>query len=353
MKEDNEGFLYPQVEASTCIDCGLCEIVCPIINHGEQRQPIHAYAAKNKNEEIRLKSSSGGIFTLIAEQIINDDGVVFGACFDEYWNVVHGFTETVEGLEKFRGSKYVQSRIGDSYKEAEHFLKEGRYVLFSGTPCQIAGLKRFLRKEYENLLTVDIICHGVPSPKVWRKYLLEKMGANLIKNISFRDKSLGWKNYSLKIHSACGEDVFETLHENIYLQGFLKNLYLRPSCYNCKFKCGQSGSDISLGDYWGVENISPLFFDDKGVSLVLVYTSKGEHYFSLDVVETEEANLDLAKHYNGGLCYQVTAHRKRMQFFKKLNNTQDVKELINKILTPSPYERLRFVLRSQLRKIIK
>ncbi len=171
LSADNEGFLYPQVDTAVCINCGLCEKVCPVINQNEPRMPLEVYAAKNTDEEIRLKSSSGGIFTLLAEHIISEGGVVFGARFNENWEVVHDYTETVEGLESFRGSKYVQSIIGENFKKAKFFLDEGRNVLFSGTPCQVAGLKKFLRKEYENLLTVEVVCHGVPSPMVWHDYL--------------------------------------------------------------------------------------------------------------------------------------------------------------------------------------
>ena len=197
MQEDNEGFLYPVVDASTCIDCGLCEKVCPVINQDEPRKPLKVYAAKNRNEEIRRQSSSGGIFTPLAESVIREGGVAFGAKFDKDWNVVHAWTDTIEGIADFRGSKYVQSIIGDTYREAREFLKQGRKVLFSGTPCQIAGLRKFLRKEYENLLTVDVVCHGVPSPLVWREYLKENTKGKEILRIDFREKKwvgkiIGW-----------------------------------------------------------------------------------------------------------------------------------------------------------------
>jgi coenzyme F420-reducing hydrogenase beta subunit len=173
MQEDREGFLYPEIDKESCVGCDVCEEVCPSVHPKAPRTPLRVYAAKNKDEAIRLQSSSGGIFTLLAEKIIDRNGVVFGARFNEDWEVVHGYVETKEKLSVFRGSKYVQSRIGESYKQAEEFLKAGRFVLFSGTPCQVAGLKLFLKKEYENLVTVDLICHGVPSPGVWRKYLDE------------------------------------------------------------------------------------------------------------------------------------------------------------------------------------
>jgi coenzyme F420-reducing hydrogenase beta subunit len=171
MQEDREGFLYPGVDAECCCDCGLCNEVCPVINRRETGKPQYVYAAKSRDEEIRRQSSSGGIFTLLAERILDENGVVFGARFDGDWEVIHGYVETKEDLGFFRGSKYVQSRIGESYLQAQQFLEKGRKVLFSGTPCQISGLKFFLGKEYDNLLTVDIVCHGVPSPLVWRMYL--------------------------------------------------------------------------------------------------------------------------------------------------------------------------------------
>lgn len=182
MQEDEEGFLYPAVDKESCIDCGLCEKVCPILSPSSPHLPHYIYAAKSKDEHIRKHSSSGGVFTLLAEQTINAGGVVFGARFDEKWDVVHDYSETLEGLSAFRGSKYVQSSIDQSYKQVESFLRGGRLVLFSGTPCQIAGLKRFLRKDYENLTTVDFICHGVPSPKVWRMYLKETVARQCEKN---------------------------------------------------------------------------------------------------------------------------------------------------------------------------
>jgi coenzyme F420-reducing hydrogenase beta subunit len=181
MQEDNEGFLYPAIDLETCIDCSLCEKVCPEIHQKEVRKPLQVYAAKNRNEEVRLQSSSGGIFTLLAEKIIEEHGVVFGARFDENWAVIHDYTETIEGLASFRGSKYVQSRIGETFSQAKQFLKSGRKVLFSGSPCQIAGLKLFLKKDYENLLTIDFVCHGVPSPKVWRKYIMQLSDSQLDK----------------------------------------------------------------------------------------------------------------------------------------------------------------------------
>ncbi len=292
MQPDEEGFLYPVVDKDVCTDCGLCEKVCPVINQSEPRRPLTVYAAKNNDEEIRRQSSSGGIFTLLAEKVINDGGVVFGARFDENWNVIHSWTDTVKGIATFRGSKYVQSKIGDTYSEAKRFLMQGRKVLFSGTPCQIAGLKRYLRKEYDNLLTIDVVCHGVPSPLVWRRYLNDMRDSfpaqYPITDISFRDKGNGWKNYCFRLRYDVPEDTSDTdstlkgsgeflqpFTENTFMKGFLRNIYLRPSCYVCSARSGKSGSDISIADFWGVQNFYPEFDDDKGVGLILINSEKG------------------------------------------------------------------------------
>ena len=265
MHEDEQGFLYPKVDTGKCIECGLCEKVCPVMNHGEPRQPLTCYAAINKDEKIRLASSSGGVFTALAEYVIANSGVVFGARFNEKWEVVHDYTETIEGLAAFRGSKYVQSTIGDNYRLAEQFLKDGRQVLFTGTPCQIAGLKHYLRKEYENLLSVEVACHGVPSPLVWREYIKDKNP----QCINFRDKKDGWKRFGLTF-----DNVGESHSQDLYMRAFLSNLTLRPSCFNCKLKSGVSNCDLLVADYWGINNIHPELDDDKGVSLVVVFSFK-------------------------------------------------------------------------------
>lgn len=234
LDEDKEGFLYPTVNRNLCIECGKCEAVCIELHSFEVHEPLKFFAAQHFDESVRAASSSGGIFTLLAEAVINDGGVVFGARFDSDWSVVHDFTETHEGLQAFRGSKYLQSRIGNTYRQAGKFLKAGRKVLFSGTPCQIAGLKRYLHKNYENLLAVDFVCHGVPSPLVWKKYLEETIARQCEKNsvllysnplisergsmagirkrkidaISFRNKNLRWKKFSFALDYIPGERVY-------------------------------------------------------------------------------------------------------------------------------------------------
>lgn len=189
MDEDSNGFLYPSVDFSRCIDCHLCEKVCPFFYSSNERFPLLTYAAKNSNEKVRINSSSGGIFSSLAKRIILDGGIVYGARFDKDWNVVHASAETLEELVLFRGSKYLQSDIGKIYIDVRENLNNGRMVLFSGTSCQIAGLKKYLRRDYLNLISVEILCHGVPSPLVWKKYLKGVSASKQVVSVNFRNSN--------------------------------------------------------------------------------------------------------------------------------------------------------------------
>ena len=297
MHEDDEGFLYPKVDLSKCIDCHLCEIVCPCLNQGKTHEPLTCYAAMNTNGDSRKQSSSGGIFTAIAEKIIVSGGIVFGASFDEKWQVNHAYVENIEELAAFRGSKYVQSRIGATFKQAESVLKKGRKVLFSGTPCQISALNHFLRKEYDNLLTVEVVCHGVPSPKIWREYL-ESLHLTNIGNISHKDKSTGWRGYSITIYDTTGSILLtERASENKYMMAFNRNLTLRPSCFYCPAKSGKSRADITLADYWGIEHFVPQIDDNKGTSFICANTEKGKALVEMLNLQIEQVD------YTKSICY--------------------------------------------------
>lgn len=339
MTEDEEGFLYPHVDEILCIDCGLCEKVCPIINQNQERKPLIVYAAKNPNEEIRMQSSSGGIFTMLAEGTIDQGGVVFGARWDEEWNVRHDIAECKEDIAKFRSSKYLQSIMGDSYIKAEKYLKLGRRVMFTGTPCQIAGLKHFLHKDYDNLLAVEVICHSVPSSGVWQQYLSEKMQAiglqkSDIQQISFRDKSTGWKTYSFVIKDKSGNEYREHSSKNAFMRGFLADLYTRPSCYACPAKHLKSGSDITLGDFWGINSLMPEIDDDCGVSAVIVNTVKGkEALYNLSLQLYQSSYEELIKR-NPALLRSVEVSKDRIEFFK--GDEKTIEEKINKI-TNNPF----------------
>lgn len=288
MFEDECGFLYPKVDTEKCVGCHLCEKVCPCLNQEPLRDPIVCYAALNTDDYIRRQSSSGGIFTAVAEKIVAKGGVVFGARFDSSWQVVHTSAETMDEIGAFRGSKYVQSKIGDTFKQAEKFLKEGREVLFSGTPCQISGLNHFLRSKYNNLLTVDVVCHGVPSPRIWQEYL-ESLKLSNIGLISHKDKSSSWRMYSFSIKDREGKVLYtEKASDNKYLSAFIRNLTLRPSCFSCPAKAGKSRSDITLADYWGIEHFFPNMDDNKGTSFICVNTQRG-------MAMIKELNISIAQ----------------------------------------------------------
>ena len=353
MYEDGEGFLYPKANAGVCIDCGKCEQVCPVIHQGDMRNPILIYATKNKQDDMRMQSSSGGMFTLLAEKVIQSKGVVFGSCFDKSWKVIHDYTETLEGLNAFRGSKYVQSDVRDTYKEAEAFLKQSRKVLFSGTPCQIAGLLLFLQKPYDSLLTVEVICHGVPSPAVWRLFLLgiiqkyysrrNKDNAPFdtelknVASVSFRDKTNGWKQsafvVSLKQPNTNKEALLlsEIQESNLYFKGFQRELYLRPACSHCCAKGLKSKADITLGDFWGIQHLIPGFDDDKGVSALLINTSKGESYFGLlqDKMEYKQSDYTSICTYNRFVIDNAGQSPYRQVFFEQFTR-QSILYLIRK-----------------------
>lgn len=324
MQPDEEGFLYPVTDEDACIACGLCQQVCPVIHTSDSRGTRNVYAVKNNSDEIRKKSSSGGVFSLLAERVIKEGGVVFGACLNEKNEVVHAYTTVKEELVIFRGSKYVQSKIGNTYRLAEEFLQAERRVLFSGTPCQILGLHRYLKKKYSNLLTVDFICHGVPSPGVWQIYLQElrrKLSVETIQNIRFRDKKLGWKNFSFSFDVSKKDKVLHYVapkYLNHYMRGFLSDLYLRPICYQCPVRSLKSGSDITLGDYWGADRTLPEFSDDKGINAVLINSTLGMAYF--DTLSCEK-KISSYEEVLGGNHSLETSHVKpseRSQFYFRL-----------------------------------
>lgn len=378
MKEDEEGFLYPVVDEAICVNCGLCEKVCPIINRIEKLAVMEVLAVKNRNKEERMASSSGGVFIALAKEIIRKGGVVFGAVFDENWEVKHTYAETLEGVLPMMGSKYLQSRIEDTFSQARKFLKEGREVLFTGSPCQIAGLHKFLGKDYPNLLSVDFLCHGVPSPKVWRRYLEELItrqgggknsvlfhpivGRMTIRSISFRSKSRGWKKYSfaLTLSEALADGDKNTVllsrkHcEDPYMQVFLSNIILRPSCYRCRCKNGVSHSDLTIADFWGINQLMPDFDDDKGVGLVLVNTRKGKEIFNILDMDVRVSSLEDAERFNGGFKETVKVHPQRAKFFNEfVRNRSNVVEQIERAVHVPLHKKMFGLVKRGIRKMVK
>lgn len=346
MQADENGFLYPKIDKEKCIECGLCEKACPLLNEKKQNDGGSAYACINTNDRARMKSSSGGVFSLLAENIIENGGSVLGAAFDENLDVSHIEIRKKEELDLLRGSKYVQSRIGESYKKVKEYLESGRLVLFSGTPCQIGGLKNYLNKDYENLLTVDIICHGVPSPSVWQKYLgyLKKVcgsAADCKSLPTFRDKSEGWKRYAVYIILRNGNCISEYHNDNLFMKSFLKNYSLRDSCYNCYYKTVERESDITLADFWGVEVVAPDMFDDKGTSLVFVNSDKGNKIFEriADKMIYRSVDVSEAVKYNSAAYMSVPKPKHREEFLKKLTS-ENFGKVVNKHCKPKFSQRL-------------
>ena len=335
-EDSHTGFLYPKINKELCINCNICKKVCPVINKlSENTSEIEVYACKNKNDAIRMKSSSGGIFTLIANYILKENGIVFGASFNENFEVVHTWTDKEDGLEKFRGSKYLQSKIGDSFKEAKAFLDAGKKVLFTATPCQVEGLLTYLRKDYENLYTQDIICHGVPSPKVWRKYLesKKKLHNELPQKINFRKKEIaGWNSYHTNFTYSHFEE--NTHHaEDSYMKFFLRNFDLRDTCYDCNFKKLKRKSDITVADFWGINNVRPEMNDEKGTSAILINSPKGKELFENiknDVIFTKEC-IECIVQYNPSVVISSYYNEKRDDFFKDLEK-ESFENLVEKYL---------------------
>ncbi len=327
MKSDDEGFWYPIADKDKCINCGLCDKICPILHpiYSKRELAPTALAAVNTNDEIRLKSSSGGIFTLLAEWIIKQGGVVFGAAFTNDYKAVHHIAvDTVEELEKLRGSKYVQSLIGDTYKQAKGILESGRAVLFTGTPCQISGLYSFLQKDYDNLYTQDIICHGVPSPMVWRKYVeeREKEASSQTFRMSFRCKSCGWTTYSTMFEYKNHSKYQRLYSEDPYMKTFLSDMCLRPSCYNCSFKGVSRKSDLTLADFWGIQNVCQEMDDHKGTSAVLIHSEKG-HFLLNSIkssISSREVPLESIVRYNPSLVRSSAMPEKRSEYMSQIQS---------------------------------
>ena len=333
---DEEGFCYPKIDASKCIHCNACERACPADKVLPPEESTNAYYAFANDTDICKNSSSGGLFSLLAAEILRQGGTVFGAGFDEKFRVCHRRIDTKAEIAKLRTSKYVQSDIGLTVREVEAFLKNGKTVLFAGTPCQIAALKQYLKQDYTSLYTQDIICHGVPSPGVWEKYLSEMHGGKEIQSVSFRDKTLGWNSFSMKVTYQDGTAYRELATMDTYERAFLANLILRPSCYQCQYKTVARVSDLTLADYWGVETVHPELKDQQGVSLVLTHTEKGERLLRALHTQAEIAPTDLerATKLNHATTHSVRWHRNREAFFKAVE-MQPLAPLVKKCLKPT------------------
>lgn len=345
MVADKNGFLHYEIQKDNCINCGACERACPVINKNtKEKEPISAYAVYSKNDNVRISSSSGGLFYTLAKQIIENDGVVYGAAFDETLYLCHKAVDSVEDLYLLQGSKYIQSDTKLCFREIKKHLTENRTILFCGTPCQVEGLLCYLRKPYENLFTIDFICHGVPSPKAWQEYIKyqEKAFSSKVCSASFRDKANGWLSFSSKIKFANKAEYLETHNEDAYMKAFLQNISLRKSCYHCRFKNVNRNSDITIGDLWGIKDILPNITDDKGVSVAFVQSEKGRLLLEQikDCLWLQEISSDSAIANNSAMVKSVYEHNFRDYFFYNLGK-QNFQSLVEDCLNPSYYVRFK------------
>ncbi len=357
MSPDDEGFLYPRVDSEKCLNCGLCNKACPIITpNAADSTNKKAYAAQTSNLDVRLKSSSGGIFTELANYIISKGGVVFGAATNKDLSISHKVIDKVEDLELLRGSKYVQSSIGNSYEDAKKILTQGRLVLFTGTPCQISGLLSFLGKKYDNLYTQDIICHGVPSPLAWQSYVKarEAKARSNATAVCFRYKNSGWRSFSLQMEFENGKSYVSSLYDDPYMKGFLKNLYLRPSCYECAFKGLERSSDITLADFWGIENVAPDIDDNCGTSLVIINTEAG-HQILNSISERlilESVDIDVATSFNAAMYRAPSCPIERKFIMNDLKEGLPFDKAISRHIKRSPISNIKRFIKSVIKRIL-
>lgn len=340
---DVEGFDRPWIDEKLCVDCGLCQKVCPINNHPDASEPLKVYSGWSADEDVRLSSSSGGAFTEIARPILEEGGVVFGCALNENLQAVHTYVENMKELAgRLRGSKYVQSRIEDSYRRVKDFLKEGRKVLFSGTPCQIAGLRNYLRKDYENLITVDLICHGIPSPLIfedYKKYIKDEQKME-ITDVKFRCKKSSWIFFNMTVTGHVEKKTlpFQYIgkyYSDPYIRGFLRNYFLRPSCHHCHFTSTKRCSDFTIADWWGYkkQGKEDKDFACKGVSLLFANTHKAETITTQLRMILKERNLEEAIKTNRCLYAPYSPNVKRTSFWEDYSKL-DFDKLIHKYMMP-------------------
>lgn len=329
MKKDNNGFTYPIIaNPSLCINCGACNLICPVSNKNNYTNinlPI-AYAAFSINEAMRMESSSGGIFSEIANVILEKGGVVYGAAYNKAFDVYHYCVDNPEELYKIRGAKYTESDLKNTFSEILKRIKNGQYVLFSGTPCQVAGLKSFVKKDYENLICIDFVCHGVPSPMVWKEYIkyrsMEDVNGGKPIRINLRAKNTGWSQYQYSnvFEYANGKQHSALSSQSLFMKLFVGDYISRLSCENCKFKGYSRVSDITLGDFWGIWDIDPEMDDNKGTSVVLIQSEKGKRLWEeiKGKIKYKQVTLEQASQYNPSMLVASKAKQNREDVLERI-----------------------------------
>lgn len=333
MKEDNEGFLYPAINKEKCTNCGMCKKVCPILNNfSNKNTKTPKCFAVMANDEVRAKSSSGGMFTLVADYVLENNGYICGASYNKDWSVSHIIIDNKNDLDKLRGSKYLQSSTEDCYKEIKKLLKDNKLVLFTGCPCQVAGLKGYLQKNYDNLITMELLCHGAPSYKVFRHYLDENFDFSKIKRVSFRDKAVKWRSDYLTLEFDNNEIKHLKKIDCSYEAGFHKGLFNRPSCAPCHFAKLPRVADFTIADWWGISKFAPEMNDTKGTSLVLINNKNAQNIFKKikkNMFKVKEISLNNAKKSCNVTIYRPLKHHAKRELFysnlEKLSVKENVK----------------------------
>lgn len=327
MRFDNEGFEYPVVDQNACVDCGLCQVICPVIHYDYEKRKVYCdaqigYAARNKNYNQRLISSSGSIFPVLAEYVLEEGGIVVGVAYDKDYNASHLIIDKKEKLPLLQGSKYLQCSADNvTFKQIRKELIAGRLVLYSAMACQIEGLKSFLRKDYDNLYTIDLICMGIPSPKVWQIYLNTFFKRESIKHVNFKEKSIGWDSFCF--HVETDRRIFkERGMRNLYLQSMFRSWNMRPSCFHCPFKKEKRISDFTLADCWGANKLVPEINDNKGLSSVIVHSKKGlDLWQKVEIrIESIEITINDIADGNSNLIENKPQSGDRELFYKMLND---------------------------------
>lgn len=320
--EDEEGFKYPIINQEKCVDCGICKKTCPVLNTKENESINKSYVGYNKDSNERLNASSGSIFSLIANYILDNNGIVVGAAFDKNNHLKHIAVEKKKELEPLKKSKYLQSDLDNIFKYVKEKIKTMK-VLFVGTPCQVAGIKSFI-KHNDNLITIDLFCHGVPSPKLFAKYVreLEKDNNDKLINYDFRDNSTGWDSYSNRATFE-NKTIITDRNKNEYMRLFLSDVALRKSCYNCNFKLGNKYSDITLGDFWGIKKKYPEMYNKEGVSAIIINTENGIDIFDKIKINLEFKKCDIKNIISGNpsLTKSSIKPKDRDDFFNELDAT--------------------------------
>ena len=350
---DEEGFQYPSTDPQRCIGCGLCEQVCPVLRYDalEGMKPgPDVYAVRHKDASVMAHSSSGGAFTVLAQYVLSRSGVVCGCCYTEDMQVCHTFVQTYDELSLLRGSKYVQSDLRDCYVRIRQLLKEGRWVLFTGMPCQVEGLKGFLRKDYERLVTCDLLCYGVPSPQLFADYIayVQQVTGKRVTDYRVRDKSLGWGRLLPRLDFADGSHIKG--HEAwIWHRLYSRRMAFRPSCYACRFTSLCRPGDLSMGDFWGIEKSHPDFMDAKGVSLLLVNTAKGRAVFDAVCHDIQCLPCTTAECLQPCLQHPVAMPPKRVAFWQAYHH-EGFRVLCARYGTDSLWQRIRSKLKRMTQK---